>query len=250
MAATLRCLDVLNLLSESPQDLGVSEVAGSLGLPPPTAHRLLGTLVKAGLVERDRVSRRYGLSPKVLRIGAGYLRNSPVYRASFILLQELAGQVEGTVELAVMHEDKLLHLFLLGHPATRHKYGYPGDYRPLHATALGKTLLAYRPAEDVERIMSRPCTAFTAKTITTLDAMRKELETVRRQGYATNEEEFEYGFYAVAAPVRDRSGAVVAAICIGQSRPGVTGVESGYPAKLCDTALKISLQLGYEPSSR
>ena len=95
MTSTLRCLHVLELLAENPFELGVSDLASILKTPKASGHRACATLLEAGFVERDPVTRRYRLSPKSLWIGSGYFRHSAVYRAAFFPMQDLAKHVPG-----------------------------------------------------------------------------------------------------------------------------------------------------------
>src|SRR5947209_14926640 len=99
MSSTLRCLRVLELLADEPFEFSFSELAARLEIPKASAHRLCTTLMEAHLITQERVTRRYMLSSHALWVGSGYLRHSPLYRAAFFPMQELARQLPGTVQL-------------------------------------------------------------------------------------------------------------------------------------------------------
>ena len=99
MSSTLRCLKMLELLAEEPFELSFSELAARLDIPKASAHRLCTTLIEANLITQEPATRRYMLNSHALWIGSGYLRHSPLYRAAFFPMQELARQVPGTVQL-------------------------------------------------------------------------------------------------------------------------------------------------------
>jgi DNA-binding IclR family transcriptional regulator len=125
-----------------------------------------------------------------------------------------------------------------------------GLQRALHATAAGKLFLADMPLEQVEQLMSHDAKQYTGRTIVTFAQMKKELLQIAAQGYAVNDEELLPGFYYIAAPIYDASGAAVATISITISADLARSKElSTYTALLCETARKISIPLGYTPSS-
>src|SRR5947209_7703322 len=140
MVSALRCLHALELMADTPFELGVSELANQLSIAKTTAHRLLDALCRAGFVRRDALSRRYRLSGKSLWVGTGFLRNSSLYNCSFLLMEQLAMKVEGSVHLGIYEDDAVLFLHSVGSPSSMHLFAHVGDRRPLHATATGKAL--------------------------------------------------------------------------------------------------------------
>lgn len=248
MTSTLRCLQVLELLAEDPFELSISDLASRLTMPKASVHRLCATLLEANLIAQDAGTRRYFLGSKALWIGSGYLRHSSVYRASFFPMQDLAKQVSGTVQLAVLDGDEVLFIHSIGYTGSPHAFADVGLRRPLHATASGKLFLAAMPSADMERIMTSHHEKCTNKTITSLARMKQELATLRQKNYAVNLEELLPGYCVVAAPILRRDGHVAAAISLTLSSSDFkNGQEQRYAAMVREAAQRISLQLGYYP---
>jgi DNA-binding IclR family transcriptional regulator len=250
MTSTLRCLRVLELLADDPFELSVSDVAEKLSMAKGSAHRLLATLCQGGLVEQEPTNRRYRLSATALWVGTGFLRHSAVYRSAFVHMQELAKEIEGMVHLAVWDKGRVLVMYSEGFLSTRQVVLEMGARQPVHATALGKAMLAYRPISDVRRIMATGCRRYTRNTICTFEEMKKELQRIRKRGYAINNEELIPGVRAIAAPIRDRRGEVGAAVSVGDAVRTLTGKQiEQYASALLETTLKVSLHLGFRPGS-
>ncbi|MGA2117641.1 MAG: IclR family transcriptional regulator [Bryobacteraceae bacterium] len=246
MTSALRCLQTLELMAEAPFELGVTELASRLSIAKTTAHRVLDALCRAGFARRDPVNRRYRLSGKALWVGAGVLRNSTLYSCSFILMEQLAMTVDGSVHLGIREGDSALYLHSVGFPTTMHLFAHVGDRRPLHATAIGKVLLAYGPLGDVQRIMRSGPEPWTTRTIISVTDMEHELQQVRQRGYATTSDELIPGISAIATAVRNRAGDVVAAIGIGTPTNRLTSERlTSYVESLGVAAAKISAQKGY-----
>jgi IclR family acetate operon transcriptional repressor len=238
----------MELLASEPYELALSEIASDLSLPLASAHRVIATLCEAGMAEQESSTRRYRLTGKALWIGTGYLRRSAVYRAAFLVLQETARKCQGLVHLATIERDCVLYLHTVGSPSALYLYADTGERRPMHCTGLGKAMLAYQPAEVVERIVSRRLEKLTPKTITSAAALRDELARVRSRGYALDDEENAPGLRCLAAPILDRSGVSVAAFSM--SAPAATFTAEAieqYSAIIREAALRVSVQIGYRP---
>jgi DNA-binding IclR family transcriptional regulator len=250
MTSALRCFLVLELLAEEPFELSVSDVALKLSTPRASAHRLCATLVEGGLVERLPGSKRYRLTPKSLWVGSGYLRHSAIYRAAFFPMQGLAKEIPGTAQLGVLSEGEVLFIHSVGYPGSTDAFADVGLKRALHATASGKLFLVDMPLEKVERLMAHGMKRYTERTMVTFARMKDELSQIAAKGYAINDEELLPGYFVLAAPVFDSSGATVATISITMpAEQAQAGKEPLYAGLVCDSARKTSLQLGYSPHS-
>jgi len=251
MSSTLRCLKVLEILAGEPFELSFSDIAARLEIPKASAHRLCTTLIEANLIRQDPGTRRYMLSSHALWIGSGYLRHSPVYRAAFFPMQELAKQFPGTVQLGVLDGDYVLFIHSVGYSGAPDAFADVGLRRPLNATASGKIFLAGMPAKEVDRIMSASTQKYTSSTITSASRMKQEIEQVQKMRYARNIEELLPGYWVLAAGVGGQDDRSAAAISITLPILEVSpDRESAIAAQLREAARKASLQLGHSGITR
>lgn len=251
MSSTLRCLKVLEILADEPFELSFSEIAARLEVPKASAHRLCTTLIEANLIKQDPGTRRYMLSSHALWIGSGYLRHSPLYRAAFFPMQELAKQFPGTVQLGVLDGDYVLFIHSVGYSGAPDAFADVGLRRPLNATASGKIFLAGMPPKEVERIMSGCTKKYTGSTITSLARMKQEIAQVQKTHYARNVEELLPGYWVLAAGVGGQDDRPAAAISITLPLEEVAPErESAIAAQVKEAARKASLQLGHSGMAR
>ena len=201
-------LALLTSFDDSRVELGVTEMAASLGVHKSTASRLAGVLERAGLLARS--GRRFRLGLEVIRLGTLALRSLDFVASMQPVMEKLSQLTGETVNLAVPDGGHVLNVAEV--PSTyilNSSGGWIGRRTTPHAVANGKVLLAYG-AIPVPRELER----YTAHTITKRSALEDVLAAVRRDGYATAVAELEEGLVAVAAPVRDGTGACVAALSI------------------------------------
>lgn len=251
MSSTLRCLKVLEFLAEEPFELTFTDIAAKLGSPKASAHRLCTTLIEANLITQQPVTRRYMLNSHALWVGSGYLRHSPLYRAAFFPMQELARQVPGTVQLGVLDQDYVLFIHSVGYSGAPHAFADVGLRRPLNATASGKIFLAGMAPEDLERIMAKSKEKYTSNTITSLTDMKQEIAQVRKMRYARNVEELMPGYWVLAAAVGGKEDSPSAAISVTlpqeEFSPENEATIAGF---VKEAARKASLQLGHVGAPR
>jgi DNA-binding IclR family transcriptional regulator len=251
MSSTLRCLKVLELLAEEPFELSFTELAGRLGIPKASAHRLCTTLIEANLITQHPVTRRYMLNSHALWIGSGYLRHSPIYRAAFFPMQAVARQLPGTVQLGVLDQDYVLFIHSVGYSGAPDAFADVGLRRQLNATASGKIFLTGFSPDGLERIMAKCTKKFTSSTITSLNRMKQEIALVKKMGYARNVEELLPGYWVLAAGVVGHDDRPVAAISITLPLKEFSKEkEAAVAALIKEAARKASLQLGHSSITR
>src|SRR5882757_1215855 len=171
VGASRRCLQILEILAGQPYLFSLADISGALSMPKSSVYRLLNVLLESGFVEQEVGTRRYLLTPKVLWIGTSYLRNSAVERCSLPLLSQLSERTATTSHLAVWDSDTVLILHTEAPPSAMNLFVDVGERRPVHATALGKVLLALRPPGDFKRICNKGLPRFGPKTITSVPAL-------------------------------------------------------------------------------
>jgi DNA-binding IclR family transcriptional regulator len=240
-----RALSVLEILAAH-GEAGVTEVAAELGVHKSTAFRLVAVLESRGFVEQLADRGKY-------RLGFGIVRLAGAAAAQLDLAQEgrpvseaLAADVEETVNRAILDINRAVTISQVRGPAALSTHNWVGQGTPLHATSSGKVLLAHAPDAVRKDVLSQELQRFTPATITDPETLHEHLDRVVEQGWASTAEEYEVGLNAVAAPVRDASGDVVAAISV--SGPSFRmGVES-YPrlaARVVAAADELSRRLGF-----
>ncbi|MGI8909656.1 MAG: IclR family transcriptional regulator [Rubrobacteraceae bacterium] len=209
-----RTLDILEFLSRSGGEVGVSEIGDATGLAVGTAHRLLGTLAGRGYVHRDARTRKYGLGLKSLNMVIATRERIGTLALPF--LEELMQTSQETANLAILEANSTVYIEQVAPPARMLRmFTEPGNRVPLHSTGTGKVLLAYQSARLVDFIIARAGLAqHTVSTITDPPQLRAELEKVREDGYAVDFEEQEEGVRCLAAPVFGADGEVFAAMSI------------------------------------
>lgn len=209
-----RVAAVLELLRRSPQPLRHGAVASALGLPKSTATNLLDTLAEAGLISRGE--RGYSLGPRLIELGAAAADRLEVRGIARPVMQTLAEAGIGTANLAILQGHDVLYIEKVNNPehviqiATR-----VGTLVPAHTTALGKVLVAaLEPEARARWLREHRFTAVTEHTITSAGEFERALERAAAHGYALDDEESNLRTVCVAAPIRDHSGATVAALSL------------------------------------
>jgi DNA-binding IclR family transcriptional regulator len=209
-----RAVSVLRALDAGRAELRVSDVAELTGLGSSTTSRLLSTLERLDMVERDPVSNLYRLSLGVLPLAATAANRHPVHRAARMVLQELAARTGLGANVAVRRGAELMFLCNFEGARTPKSYTQAGHTGPLHATGIGKCLLMGLSGKERRKLLPEPLEAHTDRTTTSHDLLDSEIDAVLRTGYAVEAEERALGRASLAAPVRDASGDVVAAISL------------------------------------
>jgi DNA-binding IclR family transcriptional regulator len=209
-----RAAALLLALGDCQGEAGVTELARRLGLHKSTASRLLATLQKRGLVEQDEETGKYRLGLVVIRLAERAERTLDLRGISMPELERLARLTHETTGLGILDADALLTVAQADGPNLIAVGDWTGRSTPLHCVASGKVLLAAVAEREVLRIVRRGLVSYTERTITELEPLLEELARIRRRGYATALGEYEMGLNAVAAPVHDARGNVVAAVDI------------------------------------
>ncbi len=240
-----RALSILEALGQKSQGYGCTELGQLLGLHKSTVHRLISTLQAYGFAEKDPHTDRYKLGIKVIYLGLEALNNLDFRKIAIPYMQELVEISRETVQLAVLDGGEVLFVERDQSPeAITVNLGLRAQF---HCTAEGKVLLAYLPKENVINILdNHEMRQYTINTITEANHFISHLEKVRTQGFAINAEEMVEGVRAIAAPVHNHNGKVIAALSI-------TGPSSRLSLEriyrlvtvLKETCTSISMQLGY-----
>lgn len=208
-----RAVNVLEILARE-EEAGVTDLAQELGVHKSTAFRLVVALERRGLVEQTTERGKYRLAYGMVRLAGAASAQLDITRESREVCQELAEELGEGVNLAVLDGGEAIHVSQVRGSGSISAYNWVGQRTPLHVTSSGKVLLASEPDTETEAFLARGLERFTDNTLTRPDELREELALVRERGWGSTAEEMEVGLNAVAAPVRDRDGGVIAALSI------------------------------------
>lgn len=241
-------IDILTALCESADGLGVAELAERTKTNKHMAFRCLKTLVAKGWVTETSEGPKYTASLVPFHVASKPVARMKVVTAAQEPLHALWKQTGECVYLGVLHDDRVM--YLIHHEGTRniHVGGQVGEHYWPHAASTGKVLLAYGEPELRERCIARGLKKLTEATHTDRESFLADMEQVRKQGYALDNEEYMEGGLCYAAPIYDYTGRVIAAI-------GTTVLTVHYRQKnfkkvlgepVQETAQKISTSLGWK----
>lgn len=205
-----RTFALLDAFDERQRRLSLTELASRAELPPATALRIARQLVEVGALER-REDGKYVVGRRLWHLGLLAPVQTGVREVAAPFLQDLQAATRATVHLAQRDDDQVVYLDRLSGRASVPVVNRVGSRLPLHATGVGKVLLAHAPPEVRARVLGR-LTRVTPYTVTSPSLLAQQLDRVRREGYATTAEEMTLGACSVAVPVHGPDGSVVAAL--------------------------------------
>jgi IclR family transcriptional regulator, acetate operon repressor len=241
-----RALDLLELLAAAGGSLALSELATRAGLPLPTIHRLIRTMVNRGYV-RQEPSRRYALGPRLIPLGDTAGRMVGAWARPH--LAELVNEVGETANLAMLEVDSVVYVAQVPSPHSMRMFTEVGRRVLPHCTGVGKALLSTLPDEEVLQVLRRTgMPAQTETTITSPEAMLAELHRVRERGYAVDDGEQELGVRCVAAPALDSPAPVAISVSGPAGRLTVERVD-GVGRLLQAAAVELAATLRAEASA-
>jgi DNA-binding IclR family transcriptional regulator len=242
-----RGLDLLQLLVESDNPLGITEIGQRLGVDKSTAHRLAATLMSRGLVVQDPDTHRYRPGMELVHLGRRVLDRVELRSVAQPWLRELRNRTGESAHLAVAVGPRAVYVDIVESGEALNVATEIGRTAEPHCTAIGKALLAHLSPDELAALLSEsPLARFTPRTITNPNDLAAHLALVRQRGYATDDEEFTPGVRCVAAPIRDLHGAVIATM--GISGPAVRVTTERLPqigATVVECASQVSRLLGY-----
>jgi IclR family transcriptional regulator, pca regulon regulatory protein len=246
-----RGLAILTCFTPERPVLGIADIADELGMSRSTTHRYVITLVALGYLEQG-ASRKYRLGLKVTDLGMSALNSTGLREHAHPYLEELRQRTSYTVSLAVLDGPEVLYV----DRARSYRRGQreidlglaPGSRLPAHATAMGKLLLAYLPeSEQRDLIAEMKLSKQGPNTITSKKALLSELDEIREESFAVNDQELAPDLNAIAAPVRNEARDVVAAVNLAAptSTISLSELVDALTPHLISTADRISARLGY-----
>ena len=250
--AVERALAMLEAAAQEPEGLSNAEISRKLEIPKSSASYILRTLEKQGYLHRDEESGKYRVGLKILSLSRGALSGIDVREVALPIMRHLMEKTNLTCHLAILDGPEAVYIEKVEPQGFIRMDTWVGRRMRVHATSVGKALVAHIPQPQLEKIISeRAMEKRTSKTITTLPRLLKELEKIRGQGYAVDDEENNIGARCVGAPIFNQQGLIEASI-------GLSGTINQVNAQtmprileaLKDAARHISMQLGYRAPHR
>lgn len=211
--ALVKGLALVDMVAEADEPVRLPELVAASSLPRTTVLRLLETLCDRSLLAVD-ADGRYRLGSQLAVWGHRYLDRLDIREASLDVMRRLAAETSETCFLGMREGHEVRYVGKVGGSHAVRLAAELGSRMPLHSTGIGKTLLAYGADGLLDGLLAEPLPARTPRTITDPARLQAELRKIRRQGYAVDDVENEDGVRCIAAPVRDASGAVVAALSV------------------------------------
>jgi IclR family transcriptional regulator, KDG regulon repressor len=249
LSSVANSIRLTKAFSEDEYEMGISALAMRLGLAKSTVHRLATTLVEYDILEQNKETGKYRLGLALFELGTMVRRKMDTNSGAQVQIHALADETGETVQLAILDHLSVLYIRIReSRQAVRMSSGL-GSRAPAHCTGVGKALIAFQPPEIIQQIIDNGLKRYTQGTITDSEKLRAELATIRQKGYAIDDEEIEVGLRCIAAPIRDHSGQVTAAISVAAPVQRMTkkNLQATIPSVIA-AADAISRRLGYLPS--
>jgi DNA-binding IclR family transcriptional regulator len=242
-----RALEILEALARENRELTLTEIAEKMGWPKSTVHGLLATLRDYRFVEQSAQSGRYHLGVRLFEFGHIVANSWDIRAVALPQMQRLNQEYGEMIQLATEDGGEVLYIEKLDSKHFMRIVSEEGSRLPMHCSALGKALLAYKAPAEVKRILAaKGMPRITRRTITDPAAMDKELAKIRSLGYAIDDREIMEGLRCVAAPIRDSKGAVRYAISVSSLADTLTGEHLDcILASLLAAARETSYLMGY-----
>jgi DNA-binding IclR family transcriptional regulator len=246
-----RVSSILDILAQRAEGISIRELSSTIELPKGTTHRLLSSLSYFGYVRQEPKTRNYFLGLKFVELGQILLSQLDLRKVAEPFLRDLAERTKETIHLVILDRNEIVYIDKVEtdqNPSGLKMASRIGLRNPAHSSAVGKMILANSSEEELQIFFKeKSLVKRTDNTITDPVQLREHLKTVRKQGYAVDDEENEKGIRCVAAPIYNEIGKTVAAISITAPAFRVTkkSIQETLKKEVMETALKISERLGF-----
>ena len=243
-----RTLTILEVLSDCNDGLGITEISSLVNLHKSTVHKLLSTLIYKGYVVQDEESSKYKITFKLFELGSKKVHKLDLLEISRPYTKMLMESVNEVVHLIIREETDIVYIDKVEANNTISMASRIGKRNPMYCTATGKAILAYLPEEEIREVWNKSkIVKLTKKTNTDFILFKKELQEVKKNGYAIDDEENEIGVKCVGAPIFDMNGDVVAAISVTGPVTRITDDKIDFISnEVMQCTNLISKEMGYK----
>jgi IclR family KDG regulon transcriptional repressor len=213
LSSIKKALKILQIFSTDRPELRVTDISKTLNAHKSSVSRIVSTLASEGFLEKNSGNNKYRLGRKLLDLGYQVLDHYDIRDHARPFMEKLARNTNEIVHLSILDKNEIIYLDKIGEGQVLTVATKVGAKHPAYACAMGKVLLSELRPGDLTQILSlSPLVKFTAKTIAEVPKLLRELEKVKEQGFAIDDEERFLGIRCVAAPIRNRKREIVAAI--------------------------------------
>lgn len=239
-----RAVEILSCFSVDEPVLSNAEIADKLGLSRSTTHHIVKTLSNEGVLMRDG-NRKYRLGWKIFEWNNGVMFQNDIYNKALPIVKALTEQFRGTAHIGMYDKGDVIMVLKISSKDADFVPTFLGDRKPAHSTSLGKVLLAFNRAYLQETI-SRGLSKQGLNTITEVNSLKQELETVKERGYAISINENDTSTHAIAAPIQSYSGETIAAVnLVGPVSYMQSENTKQMIMNIVNTGRAVSRELGY-----
>jgi IclR family acetate operon transcriptional repressor len=230
----------------------LSDLALRVGMPPSSAHRLLATLESNDLVEFRSATQEWMVGVEAFRIGNAFIQRNNLIEVGLEVMQRLVDETGETANLAIAHQGEVVFISQVETPNPIRAFFSPGTRVPMHASGIGKALLAELGRREIELILQdRGLPDFTPKTITAPSALFEHFAEIRRRGWAMDDEEHHFGMRCIAAPIYNAYGKAVAGVSISGPVARISDLAAPeMAAKVTQAAAKVTALTGGKQPER
>ncbi|MDA8228139.1 MAG: IclR family transcriptional regulator [Desulfitobacterium hafniense] len=244
-----RSLDILEVLAQAEEPLGVTEIGNRISLHKSTVHRILQTLCYRGYVEKEKNNERYHLGLKIVELGIRFFNDLEIRKVAAPFLADLAKSFDEVVHLVLPDDGEVVYIDKRESSHVVSMRSKVGRRAPMHCTAVGKAILSTMPEEEVRQILKeKGMPKYTAYTVTNPDELLEKLKVIKQTRIAEEQEENEIGIVCAGTPIFDYSGRAIGAISVSgpASRIREKGLERiGQELKQAGEQISASLGFNY-----
>lgn len=237
---TGKLVNILELLFDSKEEVGIRELARLCDMPKSTVERLVNSLTEVQWVVQNPKSKKYRIGLRLLQLTNRWQLHAELVRLVSPIMEDLVLQTNLTAIITMLDGDggRCIHKF--DSKQAIKLVSTVGAATPLHAGASGKSLLAFLPQSEIDRILSRPLEGFTPQTVTDPEVLKIELQEIRQHGFVFTVGEVDEGAAAIGAPVFDEDHTVLASLSIAGSKFDMMDRSQLLIPIVVDTAAKIT----------
>jgi IclR family KDG regulon transcriptional repressor len=245
--AVERAARILACFDNDNPTMSLTEIAHAVDLHKSTTHRIVTTLLHQKFLERSSDGQKYRLGIRLANLGFRVIQRMDIRREAIPVMSGVRDRWDETCDLSIFDDEHVLYIEVMHSNHALTIAAAVGQHLPAHCTASGKLFVANMNPENLDSFLERTLQGHTCNTVTSPDELRSQLQQIREQGFSVDQEEYETGICAVSAPIRDQSGAMVAALSIPSPTSRMTPSRiTEISLALIDAAKSISRRLGWQ----